>query len=591
MTAAAADLTATSAPATVERLEEALHLGSGEPVLVLYGSGTEDSFICTDYQQRSLKEALLLLLKNAGYRRVVFSSSTEPLHFLDAESLGVQRPGARGRSRAIVGPQGRRVQFGGGAGQQADLAPGQGGEAPAAAGRTGGTITDAAAVQTLNAYMRRTDVRTAVVVELAEDFLARNEAGREFAGRLGEWVQGAAGTNLCVLVFSASSQSQIVEAIRRYGSSAALADYVERRSGRSGSKIAGEIRTPERPELHRLVQLARLRHGLVIPHWDQVDRLVNMMTAQGDVLAGAWLKRLSQVREFTEAEIGHWLIGKRDDRSALERLDALTGLHSVKEHVRGLIALSPVDEQLRQKGVKVPPPSRHLVFRGNPGTGKTTVAETIGQLYRELGVLKRGHLVNPEASELVADVIGGTAIKTNAVIDSAIDGVLLIDEAYRLTAKGRGGFGQEAVDTLLSRLENERERLVVIVAGYSQEMDRFLASNPGLRRRFSRGNELDFADYTPEELHVILLGILATIGHTPDPALSDHLLRLVTHLYDNRDAKTFGNAGEMRNLAEATHQRWAVRISETAERTHSRPDITAPLTADDVPTSYREPSV
>ncbi|MEU2743382.1 right-handed parallel beta-helix repeat-containing protein [Streptomyces sp. NPDC007095] len=243
----------------------------------------------------------------------------------------------------------------------------------------------------------------------------------------------------------------------------------------------------------------------------------------------------------------------------LAELDALVGLESVKREVTGLINLNKMTQRRQELGLPMPPMSRHLVFAGPPGTGKTTVARLYGAVLAELGILTKGHIVEVARSGLVAQIIGGTAIKTAEVFEKAIGGVLFIDEAYTLTNQSKGSgpdFGQEAVETLMKLMEDHRDEIVVIVAGYSAQMDQFLESNPGMASRFSR--TVAFPNYEVPELVTIVQGLCDKHYY----GLEDSALEALTQYFEHTPkGPTFGNGRVARSVFETMISNQASRLA------------------------------
>lgn len=265
-----------------------------------------------------------------------------------------------------------------------------------------------------------------------------------------------------------------------------------------------------------------------------------------------------------------------DASGPMRDLASLVGLEDVKREVTTLVNLNKMAAKRKSAGLSAPPMSRHLVFAGAPGTGKTTVARLYGTILAQLGVLSSGHLVETSRADMVAQVIGGTAIKTTEAFESALGGVLFLDEAYTLSAHSGGSgpdFGQEAIDTLVKLMEDHRDEVAVIVAGYSKEMHDFLASNPGLESRFSR--TIEFANYTAEELVTIVGQQCGKHDYQLDEAASD-----VLREYFERIPKdgTFGNGRTARKTFERMVDRQASRLASSPDM--STVDLTRLLPED-----------
>jgi type VII secretion ATPase EccA len=263
-----------------------------------------------------------------------------------------------------------------------------------------------------------------------------------------------------------------------------------------------------------------------------------------------WLDRLDPRRPAPEA---------RSLEELQAELDSLVGLESVKEQVRALVAFLEVQGGRLRHGLPEVATSQHLVFLGNPGTGKTTIARLLAQMYRAMGLLRKGHLVEVDRAGLVGEYVGMTALKTDRAIRRALDGVLFIDEAYALARSGHGvgvDFGQEAIETLLKRMEDHRHRLVVIVAGYPRLMNAFLDSNPGLRSRFSR--ELVFPDYSSEEL----VAITGRFSEQNEYRLTDDAGEELDRIFDQAQrGEGFGNARYARTIFEQALNAQALRLA------------------------------
>ena len=270
------------------------------------------------------------------------------------------------------------------------------------------------------------------------------------------------------------------------------------------------------------------------------------------------------------------------DGDPYKELDELIGLQQVKDEVRSLANFVKLQKQREAQGLKTPKMSYHLVFNGSPGTGKTTVARIVARIYKDLGVLKKGHTVETDRSGLVANYVGQTATKTNAIVDSALNGVLFIDEAYALVPEGGNGqdYGLEAISTLLKRMEDDRDKLVVIIAGYTNEMKRFIDANPGLQSRFNR--YINFPDYSAAELAEIFKMYMKKNQYTLAPDAEAFLQERFEYAVAHKD-RNFGNARYARNVFEKSIQQQANRLA--GQSNLSKSQLTE-LTIDDLQAGF-----
>ena len=308
-----------------------------------------------------------------------------------------------------------------------------------------------------------------------------------------------------------------------------------------------------------LLKLAKLSEGSLkeqrLKRATELTELANKIILKQETLSSSNSEKVNSVI-FQEEKVSL--------EEALKKLNNLIGLNSVKKQINDWVEQIKVFNMRRENGLSIPPMSYHLIFTGNPGTGKTTVARIIAQIYCALGITKTANFVETDRADLVAGYVGQTAIKTKEALNKAKDGVLFIDEAYTLANKGENDFGQESIDTLLKVMEDSRENLVVIAAGYDNLMEGFINSNPGLKSRFK--TIIKFDDYSPEELFEIFINFCNQEEYILEDEASKLIKKIIFNMYNNRNEK-FGNGREVRNLFENIVTLQSRRVSSIANPT------------------------
>ncbi len=523
--------------------------------LILYGKGVTDSYFLSVRQEKNFEQVLFHMLRQRGFQRIMFFSAQQSLYAIDAQTGISIDPLAEINDKQDRHQVSKDIEEGP-LGWLQLISPIDHTE-PADASLMG----DYHALRQMSSFMKDTQVKTAIVFTQAESTFRFFEDQRSLAGMIGAWARlPASNPNLCLMAFSIDDYPTLCSLVESLSLPELQDFFAQARSPHNSHLHLRPVGGPGPGEIRKLISFLQTIYHTSIEMAD-IDRLCSWFSAQ-DIQAGQWIRKIRDIHHLSivEAIKSGWIEG----RTALltdpvDALQGLIGLETVKIRLVELNSLMRYFQHHPTPDNSYPLPVMHMVFTGNPGTGKTTVARLFGEMLHEIGFLRRGHTVEVQAADLVADHVGGTARKTQDIIQNALDGVLFIDEAYQLVEEGRGGFGNEALESLMAAMENHRQRLVVIAAGYPGKMVKFLDANPGLRRRFPPSNILHFPDFSPGELIRILLNYLKTAGLLVSAPVEKRLTEVIDELVEVKD-HTFGNAGDMRNLADAIIRKHARRI-------------------------------
>jgi len=559
----------------MQRVIDALKKLDSSRILSLFGSGVADSYLTPNLQEVDLAFALDQSLIERGFSRIVFTSPTRPIFFLDETSQTLSQSflwaGHSAHSDSPLdetmqpGPFGTRL-FMAGPGDLVKI--------------NFDSIGDTHLVRLLNSAMTEANgPPTTIVFTQAETYFLRHQDQRTLSSILESWASlPASNHNRCVFLFSANNYVDLCDITQNIPIPELRSTILRNRSKAQKNHSIHHLDGPQLDEAARLLEfLKRSDWTDIDPEYE--DQLVRQIAAEGEPMQ-VWLSRFSSISRVDRSVVTEhaWFSQNMGDPTPpVERLNRLTGLDEIKARITELAGWAAGRARLRSS--RNTAPLLHMIFMGNPGTGKTTVARILGELMFEMGILSRGHLVETKSADLIADYVGGTAIKTNDVIDKALGGILFIDEAYSLSAKDRGGFGQEAIETLLTRMEDQRDELIVILAGYPDQIRGFIQSNPGLSRRFPVENRFVFRGFTTTELHDIFNQMVEERGISIAVDLQPSFQRMLDGMVLSA-GPNFGNAGEIRNFVDSLERRCLSRMVRLRQRG------VPTLIMEDIPTEY-----
>jgi len=565
----------------IQRIKNQFEISQSGSFVIVYGRVVQEEFIGADLKLYDIDRIIWKFLRENNYERIIFFDLSQRLYFYDSKSYNLCLPNTNKPSNQAKNiatnnvepstesttPQNDARPMGGfsvfkkrrkgnrKSTPSTPLSQPQNNQYTEGFYQLNSTI-DAISVQMMDSFIKDNKIKTAIILskfDLMED-LSRAANG-ELKNMMNNWANlPSTLENKCFVVLRSIDEEGLLETVR---SVPLLRNLVNSSRNNTGVNNLLAINQPYEDEIKRLIQRDRLLNLKSIK-WQDIDSITRWLERENRSLR-YWASRLKEIQNYNKEVIKRKLISgntNTDDRPALLRLEELIGLDKVKAQVKKHIALI--------NAIKVKPELNknkrlHLVFQGNPGTGKTTVARLIAEIYQEEGVLPRGHLIEIDRAGLVSGYVGQTAIKTERVCNSAMGGVLFIDEAYTLVQNNNDSFGKEAVDTLMKTMEDKKDDFCVIFAGYNKEMETFLNSNPGLKRRI--GARIDFQDFKPKELNKIFELNERKLNLKITENLKKSIKQILENIYIRRD-KNFGNAGEVEKLLQGLIEKQVVRCNE-----------------------------
>lgn len=541
---------------------------------------TDDEFCPAALGLLSLEELLHRHLRALGYRRIVYFNARQKIYFLDIESRRLARPTGENPPEQQKNLTGSQTRMSAGPLGQRRVRQSQRNSVPLSTceNLSFGAMPDTDLASTLDRFMKDESVKSAVIFSDGINFLTDldGRARPVLKGVLSEWSTrlSSSNQNLCIFCLNGSNTNRLDEKLRRHEWDFLWNLFFVKEGTLSDRVIP--IGAPRQDEVYNLLHYWRLKRRL-LTDWDELysasEHISRTISSQGGSLRKLSF-RLQQVSDLSLQSLR--ALGAQSDVPAWQRLNEMRGIEVLVNKLHSLLlrhgeerspnrTTDDANYHVVRRVMPRPPVSGkrlnlNLALKGSPGTGKTTAARLIAEIFRDEGLLELGHTVEVQSSDLVADHVGGSAIKTSKKITEAMGGVLFIDEAYQLIAEGTVQFGEEVVTTLLKAMSDHEGEFSVIVAGYPEQIDRFIASNPGLPRRFSESNILTIPNYSPDILQHIFEQYIIQQGQFLAMDLQAKLKDFFINWHRTRNQETFGNAGDVINLYSTFDEKRVLRV-------------------------------